>query len=407
MDKLRVRVYNVRFGDAVLISVPDRAGNDHIQMRHILIDVGNVLNDAGGQDTVFQPVIEDILRELAGRPLDVYVMTHEHLDHVQGLLYAEEKLFPGESLKQMLQARHAWLTASANPNYYDTHPKARQHLEEARGIYKSIEQFLAAAPQEETPWMRALMLNNNPRATADCVDYLRSLAEHTWYVHRGVDLHGKHPFQEAQFEIWGPEEDTSDYYGRFHPVALGVTPGRRARAKPTLTTPIPPPGVDAGAFYNLVDMRRSGYADNLLGIDQAANNTSLVFCLTWRGWKLLFPGDAELRSWKTMNKYDQLKPVHFLKVSHHGSHNGTPPDKLLNNILPVASQASAYAVVSGYLGTYHNVPDDATLNELKGHCALHSVIGMSDGSYLDFEFSANSNDQPQQVTVHPGKITPA
>jgi len=379
-------MYNVRFGDAVLISVPDRAENGPTEIRHILIDVGNVLGGEGGQDAVFRPVIEDILKVLNGRPLDLYVMTHEHMDHVQGLLYAEEKLFPNdESLREKLPVRHAWLTASAEPGYYDSHEKAKKRLDEVRSIYEATERLLQASPERETPWIRALMLNNNPRATADCVKYLRKLAEHTWYVHRDVDLEGKHPFQEAQFEICAPEEDTSVYYGKFHPMALGVTPGTGSRGKPRLSVPIPPPGVDAGTFYNLVEMRRWGYADNLLAIDRAANNTSVVFKLEWRGWRLLFTGDAEKRSWRTMNKHVEFEPVHFLKVSHHGSHTGMPPDEVLNKVLP-PNDVPRYAVVSAYPGTYNNVPHGETLDELESHCELHSVVGLADGGYLDFEF---------------------
>jgi hypothetical protein len=100
-------MYGVRFGDAVLVSVPDVDEGGQPLTRHILFDVGNVLGGEGGQDAVFQPVIEDVLHELAGAPLDLYVMTHEHRVHVQGLSYASERLglsFPVE---------HAWLTASA------------------------------------------------------------------------------------------------------------------------------------------------------------------------------------------------------------------------------------------------------------------------------------------------------
>ena len=399
MDKLRVRVYNVRFGDAVLLSVPDRAENGDTETRHILLDVGNVLSGEGGQDAVFLPVIENVLSVLDGHPLDLYVMTHEHLDHVQGLLYAEEELFPNDSLKDKLQVRHAWLTASAEPGYHDTHKKAKKRLDAARQIYHTIQRFLAAVPEEETPWLRSLMQINNPSATADCVKYLGELAEHTWYVHRETDLSAKHPFQEASFEIWAPEEDTSDYYGHFHPLALGVTPDEGTRAKPTLATPTPLPGVDAGAFYNLVEMRRWGLADNLLAIDRAGNNTSIVLCLTWRGWRLLFPGDAETRSWKTMNKFEQLKPVHFLKVSHHGSHNGTPSGKLLDKILPEGEDGPRHAVLSAFPGTYKSVPHDPTLTELKGRCTLHSVVGKPDGSFIDYEFTASEGGQPGTVTV--------
>jgi len=85
-DCLRVRMYNVLFGDAILVSLFEGG-----EARHILIDVGNVTG-VGGDTDVFRPVIDDVLAELNGSPLDLYVMTHEHMDHVKGLLYANDKL---------------------------------------------------------------------------------------------------------------------------------------------------------------------------------------------------------------------------------------------------------------------------------------------------------------------------
>jgi hypothetical protein len=220
-----------------------------------------------------------------------------------------------------------------------------------------------------------------------------SFATRSTYVYRGCDITGKHPFREAQFEIWAPEEDTSDYYGSFHPMALGLVLGNGRRAKSTLTTPLPPSGVDAGSFYNLAESRRQGYADNLLSIDSAANNTSVVFCLEWRNWRLLFSGDAEQRSWKTIWKTMRgdapLKPIHLLKVSHHGSHNGLPIADLLDEIMPEQppDNRQRYAVVSTCLDTYNNVPDDATLTELGKRCEVRSVLDIPEGKfYFDVEF---------------------
>jgi hypothetical protein len=401
MNKLRVRVYNVRFGDAVLISIPDAPKKGAATWRHILIDVGNSLSTEGGVDTLFRPVLEDVLHELAGQPLDLYIMTHEHMDHVQGLLYGEQKIFKTESLKETLNVRHSWLTASAHPQYYETHTDAKKRLDEARFFLEGMRQFLKAAPEEETDWIHNLMGINNPRATDDCVDYLRELTPNTWYVYNGIDLAEKHPFQEAEFEIWGPEEDSSIYYGRFQPVAFGLTADPENRQKPTLTVPKPPPGVDAGAFYSLVEQRRRGYADNLLAIDKANNNTSIVLCLKWRGWKLLFPADAEQRSWQEMDKRNKLSPVDFLKISHHGSATGTPPTDLLDKILP-ADGASRYAVLSAYPDldkrdkgqqkwVYEDVPEREVLEELQRRAVVRQTKEVPDGGYIDYLFDGKKH----------------
>jgi beta-lactamase superfamily II metal-dependent hydrolase len=386
MDKLRVRVYNVLFGDAILISVPDKSGSKTVT-RHILIDVGNVLIGTGSDDEVFERVAEDIIQQIGKKPLDLYVMTHEHMDHVQGLLYVSNK--HGLSLK----VKHAWLTASAAEDYYETHPKAKEKKLEAIAAYESIERFLQASSETETPLMRAMRLNNDPRSTTDCVEYLRKLTEKPTYVYRGCDLKGKHPFREAKFEIWAPEEDTSEYYGSFQPVAFNVTRGNGAGVAPTLMNPLPPPGVDASAFYSLVESRRQGYTDNMLTIDKAINNTSVVFCLEWRDWRLLFPGDAEQRSWKTIWKTlrgdEALKPIHFLKVAHHGSSNGMPLAEMLDELMPEKSpdKRPRYAVVSTCLETYNNVPDNDTLKELGTRCKVMSTLDLSETEfYLDVEF---------------------
>jgi hypothetical protein len=172
-------------------------------------------------------------------------------------------------------------------------------------------------------------------------------------------------------------------------MALGLTNGAGAAAE-QVVTPKPPPGVDAGAFYNLVDYRRRGVFDNLFAIDKAANNTSVVFVLRWRGWKLLFPGDAEHRAWKEMDKRGLLQSVHFLKVGHHGSANGSPPPELMEKILPAVAPDSRQrrALVSTHKGTYAGVPSTETVDGLRGRCDQVISIGEAeDGLFSDIEFT--------------------
>jgi hypothetical protein len=64
------------------VSVPDEDEAGQPRTRHLLIDVGNALVKQG-QDDVFAPVFADIVAQTGGR-IDLYVNSHEHLDHVQG-----------------------------------------------------------------------------------------------------------------------------------------------------------------------------------------------------------------------------------------------------------------------------------------------------------------------------------
>ena len=393
MSELVVRAYNVKFGDAILITVPDKDARTGREVdRHVLIDVGNVQAGEGGDDAVFEPIVKDIRSRLRNGRIDLYVMTHEHLDHVQGLYYASTR---GEQL----DVDYAWLTASAAPGYYDRHPAARKRFELMRASFGGIERHLAAAPAAAGPRVLAMMANNNPRRTSSCVEHLRTIARRrTTYVHRGTRLQAgvHHPFQEARLTILAPEEDTSGYYGRLRPLPLMVrspSPGLRSDAGPAEGLR-PPAGVDPRAFDRLLESWKSGIGGNLLAIDRAANNTSVVFTLEWRGWRLLFPGDAERRSWSTIDRKvlarrGGFKPVHFIKVAHHGSHNATPDSAVLDKLLPLAAtdDRKRVALVSTCPGTYYGVPHEATLERMRQRCdAVFSTTEVAPGQAVEVVF---------------------
>jgi beta-lactamase superfamily II metal-dependent hydrolase len=387
---LEVYAFNVRFGDAILVRVPDKDRNGtKTTLRHILIDVGNAPSVArdpesppepgqtGGNDAVLTPAVDAILGVLNGAPLDLYVMTHEHMDHVQGLPYAEKNGPAGRSLRAILKPRHVWMTASAEGTaYYDRHPQAKKELDRARAAYAAIADHLASAVAEEKVGLGPILANNNPASTGSCVEWLRALAPDgatPAYLHREVskaDLATLHPFEEAIFEIWAPEEDTSAYYGKITPMALGDGASAAQPAAAPEPRVVPPPGVDTEAFLRLVDLRRRGIQENLLTIDKAANNSSIVFCLEWRGWRLLFAGDAEQKSWQMMKAKGVLKPVHFLKVSHHGSVNGTPDPEILDLVLPPVrpDKKKRTAIVSTWDHTYGGIPHAPTDDLIKSRC---------------------------------------
>jgi hypothetical protein len=296
VSDLVVRVYNVRFGDAALVTIPETAGG-HAVTRNILFDFGNALGTAGGADDVFAPVIDDLIARLAGKPLDLYVMTHEHLDHVQGLIHAAQKL------NKRIKVKQAWLTGSAQPDYYDTHEDARKQKIAALTAYQVGRSRLQTTPNR-SPFVDILLANNDTSKTSACVDFLRTELTQpgdVHYVDRTSDLSGLQPSTSAQITLWAPEENTADYYGAFKPLAAALRIGRDSRvedvdsdAAPVALSdlPRPPSGVDAGVFYNLLDVRHENAASTLLSIDRASNNTSIVLLLEWKGWKLLFTGDA-------------------------------------------------------------------------------------------------------------------
>ena len=404
MDTLSVRIYNVEFGDAILVSVPDRDSNDVVTMRHILIDCGNALIESkGGHDEVFNCIISDVLKKLDGCPLDLYVMTHEHMDHIQGLPYCESKFYnqTENQLRDLLKTRFAWLTVSSAKEYYTdgSHPEAAKRLSETLSMYEKVDNCLnviKASGENLSEELLLLWKNNNPRKTANCVEYLRGLAKETFFVSRGFGVGNAHPFNEAKFEIWGPENDTASYSSKMqsHSVALEATAHLNSSKERTSFSDVTPlPGVDGSAFYNLVDMRKNAL-ESLLSIDQNTNNSSVVFLLEWRGYRLLFTGDAERLSWKKMDEAKVLKPVHFIKVGHHGSYNGTPVIKVLEKVIPFQppDNKPRYAGVSTSIaGDYENVPDEDTLKLFSDRCSkLYRTdnSALEPGDYIDIDFSA-------------------
>jgi hypothetical protein len=383
MSELIVRAFNVSFGDAILVSIPEgRPGRETV--RHLLIDVGNVLANS---DNVLVAAVKEIA-EITGGEVDLYLMTHEHLDHVQGLLAAERA-------GVRLTARYAWLTGSADPAYYDTHPEAKKKKLSALAALDDAQRIAEA---EDDEWLRMMVRNNSPSlpigalglTTADYVDHLRRIAppNRTFYVDRTTGLRRKHPFREARLSVLAPEEDTSDYYRKASGLAFTVAEeearpaNRKAPPRPT-----PPAGVDPGAFFDLVNSRRRSLRQTLLAIDQAANNTSLVLQLEWRGWRLLFLGDAEERSWGMMHSHGLLAPVHLVKISHHGSHNGTE-DSLLDQVMPPQSHDGRprHALVSTHDGDWASVPDPDTLSAFTGRCTLHDTRTVEPGKALEIRF---------------------
>ena len=82
-----------------------------------------------------------------------------------------------------------------------------------------------------------------------------------------------------------------------------------------------------------------------------------------------------------MAKVGVVGPVHFLKVSHHGSHTGMPPDDIQDAVLPRpgAGATRSRAAVSTYPHTYPGVPNEDTLDALRERVDLHSTRDLQAG----------------------------
>jgi beta-lactamase superfamily II metal-dependent hydrolase len=107
-----IRMYRVGFGDCFLLTLPRQ---DAAPFR-MLIDCG-VAQRTANEAALMQEILRDVIAETASE-LDVLVVTHEHYDHVSGLLAAADLfLRPGEAADpKRLRVRETWFAWTEDPN---------------------------------------------------------------------------------------------------------------------------------------------------------------------------------------------------------------------------------------------------------------------------------------------------
>ena len=369
---VRVRAYNVRFGDCVLISFDAGAGE-----KHILVDFGNApagVRGGGGKNDVFAPVAADIRKRTKG-VIDLLLMSHEHLDHMEGF-YSERKVFSG------LQVREVWMSIMSAPDYYKRFKKARPEKKARLALLALANRWDSRGLFARLPESMQAMIANNVLALAnkDRIDYLRKLSKKPRYLHRGAKTAPKGLGKGVKLDVLAPEKDASVYYKSKDnrlwldaAARLGEQAERVRRSAPARRVKAPK-HMAPDEFSDLRDRIAELDLADLLAIDKAANNTSLVVRLTINGKVLLFPGDAEQESWAKMRERKLLQPVDFLKIAHHGSVNGMPfekPDGVLDRVLKKGKKT--IALVSTCRGVYGNtteteIPHHRMMSILEQRC---------------------------------------
>lgn len=399
-EKLLVRSYDVGSGDCIYVRVPD--GDDAF---HMLIDCGS--REAVG--TRVEGVVghvKSMLPEVPGtdpleRRLDLLVVTHDHDDHYKGF---------NPDWWEDVQIGRIWLSAFLKTD----HPQAEAG-HKLSALAAASARSLVGRGLTLSPAAQAVLRNSIGNAGARTA--LRNTLP-AWngitplYVSRDVarkldaaerEEHGVRYKQRTtcfegfdeettRIRILAPEWDIDRRYLGEAPESCGYGAPMSLRRSARLVDrigkgsgPAQPVNVSPRDFRCLRDrLRLSAFAFGDEDGD-VKNNTSVVLLLEWRGRRLLFPGDAEWErtepeegvrngSWEVMieedKKYGHLRqPLDFLKVSHHGSANGTPflvgeeEQPLLDPILPRGGAARA-SVSTGEKFSDHDVPSRALMEEL-------------------------------------------
>ena len=328
---VRVRMYNVGFGDCFLVFIPSKDGD-----RKILFDCGVHFQGHGPREIgeVAAQVVEDARDRDGISRIDIVVATHRHQDHVSGF---ESEVWDEVEVKEV------WMPWTENPK----DPEGRRILEnqskKAMLLHDAALRFGLGAEVE------ALAANSmtNERAMRTLHEGFAGEPERVFLPHKkredntfkraflpGVIAHvlGPSRAEEVIREMDPPEDETYKHLmdalaGADNRAELPfhhgwtLTPGRFAAAAKHL----------ALTKKEMAEIEASGEDDSVaaaVALEKAVNGTSLMLMLQIGKAYLLFPGDAQWGTWNAAMQDDEwralLERTTFYKIGHHGSHNATP-----------------------------------------------------------------------------------
>jgi hypothetical protein len=406
-----IRVYNVGFGDCILLSW-HYASSD----RHLLIDFGSSAHPDGAPAGLMMKIANDIKTATNGK-LEAVVVTHRHLDHINGFDPGAGGNGPGA------------IIAGLNPKLivqpWTEHPKATATSKSAPSVFAlagptrgrrgrhAVVDGLAAGIADELAQRVRTWRGAPQRLLADAsheithaianqgaVDSLRKMAVKAGkrggaYVNAGQNSGLGTHLPGVKVSVLGPPSldqvsDLSDL--RYAPDSpeywLHLAAAQRvvAAGAPTRSRGAGVPGGRAPAYARwLIEKLRLQRANHLSGIvtalDNYLNNTSVILLFEVGTKALLFPGDAQLENWQyALTKYAAKLPnVTLYKVGHHGSRNATP--KTLWNQFNRTGNSSKpdrlITVLSTKRGKFddtNEVPREALVTELKKNSTFHSTL---------------------------------
>lgn len=359
--RVRVRMYQVGFGDCILLTVeyahPDDEGRAE---RHILFDCGTTRAPSSGKDTATMTAVADLVAQHTHGRLDVLVVTHRHKDHLFGFGVPEAAqalagLAPRLVLRPWTEDPALAGDATGPAPRSAAGAKARAFVQQLAAAQDAAD-LLARRPAPQTGALRDLQAaaaRQQPNAEAIATLEAMSAGRRGRYLHAGsrVDLGRVVPGMRlsvlgpptvAQYpKVAGQVSRDPEYWMLRLQRSLSFAAASHpepspAPAPPAGTPTVSPADVAPGPVRWLVDRLRGHRAHSVTrlvrALDDALNNTSLVLLLEIGGLTLLFPGDAQIENWRyTLDRLDgdpalrgKLANLDLYKVGHHGSRNATP-----------------------------------------------------------------------------------
>jgi beta-lactamase superfamily II metal-dependent hydrolase len=344
-DSIRVRMYNVGFGDCFLLSWPGPE-----RTLKVLIDCGSHGHGAGPHPIgeVVERIIEDVREDGAPR-IDVVVGTHRHQDHVSGF----DSALWGE-----VEVAEVWMPWTEHP----TDPEARSIRETQSRAAKRLHAEVSALEVKEEPLRDSLLaLSANSLTNAQAMETLhhgfkgrpkrRFLPRKTGkrrsieagclpgaLVHvlgpsrdPGVIRDMDPPAGRSYLRMTEERERDGDHCWLPFRSSWKIAPEEMASGEDTRHL-VPERETDLRTIHNYGEMDSDARFELAVQLEKSVNGTSLVLVFEIGRACLLFPGDAQWGTWRVALEDPEwrnlLARTSFCKVGHHGSHNATPKDLL-------------------------------------------------------------------------------
>ena len=340
--QIRLRMYNVGFGDCFLLRIPTDEGE-----RRMLVDCGYHSSGKGAFSDV--ELVNQIKADLDGEPLDVVVASHRHQDHISG--------FGETALWQDIAVNEVWLPFTADPEAAKDEPALRAWqglMEAAHGLWDAQGNLTAAAvsalsARDAEERKAAEFMLWNARANAPGIENLLtgmkradgrpSRRRFLPQARKEYPTHFTTPaLPGVTIHVLGPPVDPAFRKNKKVPESWAFGDGTGVAGEPIDSLfpaewRVPPERLpDRKPFMDTTLMNIRLFNDDLLfaakALEGFINGESLVLVLEIGEARLLLPGDAEVGSWMTILGNETALALAasatFVKVGHHGSHNATP-----------------------------------------------------------------------------------
>lgn len=352
VERVRVRMYQVGFGDCFLVSLEyDEPLPDGRAERHLLIDYGSTRSAREGRAKGRMRDVAALIKGHTNGKLDVLVVTHRHKDHLFGMsddtgAATLRELDPTLVLRPWTEDPDLGSEADGPAMAGDPAAVGAASARFAQDLSAAQEAVgrIAASPGLHAGLKAAA---EEQVKNADAVELLDELSEQGRgrYLFAGADAGTASVVPGLEVTVLGPptveqdarvakqDEEHAEYWMEALHASL-----HRAATDATVDGADPEPTVRVGPgpvrwlIERLSSQKTHSVARLVRKLDDALNNTSLILLLEVGGVAMLFPGDAQIENWQfTLDQLaaddglkQKLAGVDLYKVGHHGSRNATP-----------------------------------------------------------------------------------